>query len=81
MGRFSYLMWRIFLKKLNENRNIDRLNIRVAGFVMIGARFVIKIRGEGVVFCIKKKRWGRERKRGRVNSYNFNIIDEFTDEN
>jgi hypothetical protein len=56
MGRFSYLMWRIFLKKLNENRNIDRLNIRVAGFVMIGARFVIKIRGEGVVFCIKKKR-------------------------
>jgi hypothetical protein len=39
------------LKTLNENRNIDRLNIRVARFVMIGARFVIKLEGRVLFFA------------------------------
>jgi hypothetical protein len=37
MGSFTYLMWWIFKKKLNENKDIDRLSVQVSEFVLIGA--------------------------------------------
>jgi hypothetical protein len=36
MDRFAYLMWQT-VKKKSQNRDTDRLNIRVARFVMMRA--------------------------------------------
>jgi hypothetical protein len=37
MGSFTYFMWWILKKKLNENKDIDILSVQVSEFVMIGA--------------------------------------------
>jgi hypothetical protein len=55
MDSFAYLMWRI-LKKLNQNRNANRLSVRVVGFMMIRVLFVIKYEGDLLLFVEKKKK-------------------------
>jgi deoxyribodipyrimidine photolyase-like uncharacterized protein len=40
--RFAYLMWQILKKKMNQDRDTDRLSVGVAEFVIIGARFLAK---------------------------------------
>ena len=35
-------MWRIFKNKMNQNKDIDRLSVGVAEFVMMRVRFLAK---------------------------------------
>jgi hypothetical protein len=55
MDSFAYLMWRI-LKKLNQNRNANRLSVGVVGFMMMRVLFVIKKEGDLLLFVEKKKK-------------------------
>jgi len=48
-------MWRI-LKKLNQNRNANRLSVGVVGFMMMRVLFVIKKEGDLLLFVEKKKK-------------------------
>jgi hypothetical protein len=54
MDSFAYLMWRI-LKKLNQNRNANRLSVGVVGFMMMRVLFVIKKGGGFTIICREKE--------------------------
>jgi hypothetical protein len=65
---------------LNQNRDIERLSVGVAEFVMMKTLFVTN--EGGVVFCRKEKEEEEEEEMGeggRLTYYNLNISDEFTD--
>jgi hypothetical protein len=52
-------MWRI-LNKLNQNKDADKLKVRMTGFMMMKSCFVIKYKGDVCCFLYnKKKRKGR----------------------
>jgi hypothetical protein len=55
MGRFTYLIWQIFLKKLNIIGILTNWVLGWPYFFIIGARFVTKWDKKGVVFCRKKR--------------------------
>lgn len=63
-------------KKKNQDKDIDRLSVRVTEFVMMRTRFVTKQKEE--CFFLQKEKEGRG---GRDAGYNFNITDGFHDGN
>jgi hypothetical protein len=40
MDEFAYLMWRIVFKKLDYDRDTNKLRVKVVIFVMMRVRFV-----------------------------------------
>jgi len=68
-------------KILNQNKEVDRLSVGVAGFMVIGVWFVIKWRGGLQLFADKNR--GRRNNEGEGEGdcsldYKFNITDRFT---
>lgn len=76
MGRFTCLVWQIFIKHLTKSGMLTLLRVGVVGFLMMKAGFVTKMEGNCCFYCEE-----RRRRNGKVVvGYNtFKVMYEISD--